>query len=223
MNLDPLFDRLGYRFRIEDLLRQALTHRSHGSPHNERLEFLGDSALNCAVASLLFERSPDASEGDMSRMRAHLVREQTLFDIARTLQLGDHIVLGEGERKSGGAAKPSLLADTLEAVFGAVYVDGGFEHLMQVVTRLYTPFLRSLACNAVEKDPKTLLQELLQSRKLPLPSYTVVATLGEPHNRRFKVECRIEDPDIRSTGEGQSRRGAEQSAAQQAYRIMLGQ
>ena len=196
---------------------QALTHRSHSASHNERLEFLGDSVLNCVVAAELFERFGRLPEGDLSRLRAHLVRQEALHQVAQTLGLGDRLRLGEGELKSGGFARPSILADTFEALIGAVFVDGGFPAARETVRRLYEPLLAGLDPNALAKDPKTLLQELLQARKIALPQYSVVATRGAAHSQNFEVECVIPQLSVRTTGSGSSRRSAEQEAALRAF------
>lgn len=222
MNLKALCRELGYEFSSAELLRQALTHRSFGTPHNERLEFLGDGVLNCVIASCLYHLYPRLPEGDLSRLRAHLVKEPTLSGIALSLGLGDHLLLGEGELKSGGFRRPSILADTLEAVLGAIYLDGGFGRAAEVIEKLYAPLLAGLDPQTVGKDPKTLLQEYLQGRKIPLPHYVVVATHGEAHEQQFQVECRIETLNICSLGEGHSRRSAEQNAARNAYQMLHG-
>jgi len=210
---------LGYAFKKPELLRQALTHRSFGAPNNERLEFLGDSVLNCAVASCLFRLYPKLSEGELSRLRANLVKEQTLAEIARRQHLGQRLVLGEGEVRSGGADRPSILADGLEAILGAIYLDGGFPVAEEVVSRLYAGYLEDVDLQTLGKDPKTLLQEYLQGRRLALPQYSIVSTTGEAHKQLFQVECLIQDLDIRSLGKGHSRRSAEQNAAQLAYQL----
>ncbi|MFA4970599.1 MAG: ribonuclease III [Sulfuritalea sp.] len=207
---------LGHGFGRPELLRQALTHRSFGSPHNERLEFLGDSVLNCAIAGYLYQRFADLKEGELSRLRASLVRQEALADIARGLALGDLLRLGEGELKSGGSRRPSILADALEAIFGAIYVDAGFDAARSVVERLYEPAMSRIDPADPGKDPKTALQEVLQGRHLPLPRYAMLAAHGEAHAQQFEVECVIEELGIRSTGTGASRRIAEQQAAQRA-------
>ena len=209
--------RLGHPFRNPDLLRQALTHRSHSTPHNERLEFLGDGVLNCVIASLLYERFPNLPEGHLSRLRANLVNQECLSRIALTLDLGNELRLGEGELKSGGFRRPSIRADALEAVTGAVFLDGGYESAASVLTRIFEPLLTELDPNTLGKDPKTLLQELLLGRRLALPQYNVVSVLGEAHEQQFHVECVIGELDIRTAGTGPSRRSAEQSAARLAY------
>jgi len=214
---ERLQQHIGYRFSRPELLSRALTHRSHSALHNERLEFLGDSILNCVVAAELFERFGELSEGDLSRLRAQLVREETLHQVAQTLGMGDHLQLGEGELKSGGFARPSILADALEALIGAVFVDGGFPAARETIRRLYEPLLANLDPKALGKDPKTLLQELLQARKIALPQYSVVATHGAAHSQNFEVECLIPQLSVRTTGIGSSRRNAEQEAAMRAF------
>jgi len=215
--LPALAARLGHRFNQPTLLEQALTHRSHGSVNNERLEFLGDSVLNCAVTALLYQRFTQLPEGDLSRLRSHLVREASLSELATTLGLGPHLLLGEGEVRSGGAKRPSVLADAMEAVIGAIYLDAGFIAAEQLVGRLYETRLAGLDPKTLGKDPKTLLQEYLQARKIALPQYAVTAMEGEAHCQSFRVECSIPALNLRSQGEGSSRRAAEQSAAQAAY------
>lgn len=211
---------LGHSFSQRELLRQALIHRSHGSPNNERLEFLGDSVLNCVVATLLFERFPGLREGDLSRQRANLVRQDTLAGIARALNLGDHLLFGEGELKSGGFRRPSILADGLEAIFGAVYLDAGFAAARGVIEMLYEPLIAKVDPKASGKDAKTELQEYLQSRKLPLPQYALTATRGEAHAQEFEVTCTIAGMDLSATGTGSSRRNAEQAAARNAIAMI---
>lgn len=213
--------RLGYQFTHPGLLRQALTHRSHSTPHNERLEFLGDGVLNCVIASLLYERFPHLPEGDLSRLRANLVNQDTLSHIAAALDLGGELLMGEGELKSGGFRRPSILADSLEAVVGAIFLDGGFERAAMAIRGIYAPLLEELDPERLGKDPKTLLQEYLQGRRLPLPQYNVVHVRGEAHEQQFQVECVIPELDIRTPGEGQSRRSAEQSAARRAYELAV--
>jgi ribonuclease-3 len=216
MDRERLQQRLGRSFSKPELLSQALTHRSHGNPHNERLEFLGDGVLNCVIAAALFERFPRAKEGDLSRMRASLVRQESLARLAQDLGIGDMLKLGEGELKSGGFSRPSILADALEAVFGALFLDGGFDAARDAINVLYAPSLAALDPKAVDKDSKTLLQELLQSRRIALPKYTVVATAGAAHDQRFEVECLVPELDVRTSGSGTSRRIAEQEAALRA-------
>ncbi|TEA78511.1 ribonuclease III [Allopusillimonas ginsengisoli] len=213
---DSLQVALGYTFSDGALLEQALTHRSHSARHNERLEFLGDSVLNFVVAALLYARFPKIDEGDLSRLRANLVKQASLADIAGRLDLSQYLRLGEGELKSGGFRRPSILADTVEAIFGAIFLDGGFDAAQKVIAGQYNPILVNVDPKTLGKDPKTLLQELLQGRKLDLPVYTVLATHGAAHSQTFEVECRVPKLDICVTAGGASRRAAEQSAAQQA-------
>jgi len=213
---------IGYRFSDPGLLAQALTHRSYGTPHNERLEFLGDSVLNCVVAAELFERFGALPEGDLSRLRAHLVRQRALHGLAQTLGLGEQLRLGEGELKSGGFARPSILADAFEALVGAIFLDGGFGAAREAVRRLYEPLLAGLDPQALGKDPKTLLQELLQARKIALPQYSVLATRGAAHEQQIEVECLIPQLAVRTTGSGTSRRTAEQEAAMRAFEQIQG-
>jgi len=209
----PLLD---YSFRQPDLLRQALTHRSFGTPHNERLEFVGDAVLNCVIGAALYERFPALPEGDLSRLRAGLVNKDTLARVARRLGLGTRIRLGEGEMKSGGGERSSILADALEAVFGAVFLDGGFDAARDAIVACYAEVLRDADPVALPKDPKTRLQEWLQGRRWPVPDYVVTATRGEPHEQYFTVECRVPGLGIVASGEGSSRRAAEQAAAEAA-------
>ena len=206
--------RLGHKFSKPELAGQALTHRSHGTPHNERLEFLGDSLLNCAVATLLYERFGQLPEGDLSRLRATLVNQSSLSAVASSLGLGERLRLGEGELKSGGFRRPSILADAVEALLGAVYLDAGFEAVRTVVERLLGERLERKEGLPVAKDPKTALQEHLQGRKLALPRYSVQRTEGEAHDQTFTVECRVDDLGLVANGKGASRRAAEQAAAQ---------
>lgn len=207
---------LGYAFTRPDLLTQALTHRSYGATNNERLEFLGDSVLNCTVARALYDAFPDLPEGSLSRLRANLVRQETLAEIAVTLKLGDSLRLGEGELKSGGFRRPSILADALESLFGAVFLDAGFDAAERVVRGLFDPLVAQIDPKASGKDPKTQLQEILQSRRLPLPDYRLVDTQGEAHDQSFTVECVLAKPVLSTRGVGKSRRAAEQEAARQA-------
>jgi ribonuclease-3 len=217
MSRDALCRELGYVFTQPQLLQRALTHRSHSPAHNERLEFLGDSVLNCVIAKHLYDNFPDLPEGDLSRLRSNLVNQQTLFILAQQLHIGELLLLGEGERKSAGFRRPSILADAMEALFGAVFVDAGFEAAQQVVLGLYVPFIAQTNVQTLGKDPKTLLQEYLQGKRLALPKYTVVATQGEAHAQLFQVECEIVQLKLTTQGEGVSRRAAEQAAAGAAY------
>lgn len=204
---------LGYRFGRPELLRQALTHRSHSSPHNERLEFLGDSVLSCVVATLLYQRFAHLREGDLSRLRANLVRQETLAEIAANLSLGDALHLGEGELKSGGFRRPSILADALEAVLGAIYLEAGFEVARDVIAQLYQSRLEQIDPCDPGKDAKTALQEWLQARRQPVPAYSLLTTHGEAHLQTFEVACEIPSARLRVQGSGSSRRIAEQQAA----------
>ena len=198
------------------LLQQALTHRSHSSAHNERLEFLGDSVLNCVVASVLFDRYSKIDEGDLSRLRANLVKQQSLYEIAQRIELSNFLRLGEGELKSGGFRRPSILADTLEALFGAIFLDSGFDAASSVISAMYIPILDTVDPKTLGKDAKTLLQEFLQGKKIALPQYNVVATHGAAHNQEFEVECLVPKLDIQVFGTGGSRRAGEQAAAKSA-------
>jgi ribonuclease-3 len=213
MDINALQTRLGHTFRNAALLQQALTHRSHSSLHNERLEFLGDSVLNCVIASLLFDRFEKIDEGDLSRLRANLVKQQSLYEIAQHLELSQCLRLGEGELKSGGFRRPSILADTLEALFGAIFLDSGFDVAYSVIKELYEPLIETVDPKTLGKDAKTLLQEYLQGKKFSLPQYNVVATHGAAHNQEFEVECSIPKLDIQVYGTGGSRRAGEQAAA----------
>ena len=217
MDSNVLCRRIGYSFSNPDLLCQALTHRSHSHPHNERLEFLGDSVLNCAVAGLVFRHFSSLPEGNLTRLRANLVNQKALFELAKTLDLGNQIRLGEGELKSGGCNRPSILADALEAILGAVYLDGGFARSEEVVITLFTPLLPKSDEQNSGKDPKTILQEYLQGHKLMLPRYSIIVTSGEAHQQQFRVECTIPKLSISAIGEGSNRRSAEQEAAKEAY------
>ena len=221
MNLEGFSQSVGYRFNDPELLVRAFTHRSFSATHNERLEFLGDSVVNCTIALELYRKFPDLSEGDLSRLRASLVSQPSLAAIAHAHGIGDHLRLGEGEMKSGGARRPSMLADTVEAVIGAAFVDGGFDAAHTVVRALFGAALKTIDPLTTGKDAKTLLQELLQGRRLPLPRYAVVAIRGVAHDQMFEVECEIADLDIRTQGEGASRRSAEQEAARAAYERAL--
>ena len=205
--------RLQHEFSNANLLTQAVTHRSFSLDHNERLEFLGDSVLNLAVADLLYERLSALPEGDLSRVRANLVKQDTLHHLAVELGLPDVIRLGEGETRSGGQKRPSILADALEAVIGAVYLDGGFAAAQGLVQRLFKAVEINPTMEAIGKDPKTELQEWLQGRKMNLPLYRVVGTLGAAHKQTFDVECEITELNFSERGIGGSRRSGEQAAA----------
>ena len=212
---------LGHDFKNESLLVQALTHRSHGSLNNERLEFLGDGVLNFIIASQLYHRFPKLPEGDLSRLRAHLVKEPTLSSISLGLNIGDALRLGEGELKSGGWRRPSVLADALEAIVGAVFLDAGFDAAETLVARLFNDLLNQIDPKSIGKDPKSLLQEYLQSKKIDVPEYKVLAIAGEAHCQSFQVECTVPKLNITTQGEGTSRRVAEQQAAETAYQLIL--
>jgi ribonuclease-3 len=211
---------LGHPFSDSSLLQVALTHRSHSSPHNERLEFLGDSILNCVIARQLFERFPDVPEGDLSRLRANLVRQDSLHQLALALSLGKSLRLGEGELKSGGSQRPSILADAVEALFGAIWLDAGFDTASAVIVRLYGNMLAEIVPGQPMKDAKTRLQEYLQAKRLPLPKYSLTGTTGEAHVQHFKIACEIDTLHIRTEGNGGSRRAAEQMAAERALERM---
>ena len=216
MTLDAFQHRLGYRFANSGLLAEALTHRSFGQPNNERFEFLGDSILNCVISVALFARFGQLREGELSRVRASLVRQDALYRIALELDLGDALRLGEGELKSGGARRPSILADALEAVLAAVFLDAGFEVAQSVIDRLYQRLLAEVDPGRPSKDPKTALQEWLQGRKLALPTYSMVQAFGEAHAQEFEVACEVPKYGIRTLGRGPSRRMAEQQSAELA-------
>lgn len=211
--LERLAQRLGHRFAQPRLLERALTHRSFSADHNERLEFLGDAVLNLAVSGLLYEKLSDLPEGDLSRVRANLVKQDTLHGIATRLGLSACLRLGEGERRSGGHERPSILADALEAAIGAVYLDAGFEAARAVVLRLYADIELHAGMRAMDKDGKTGLQEWLQARKMKLPEYRVVAVTGEAHRQTFEVACVVAELGLVEHGSGPSRRAAEQAAA----------
>jgi len=207
---------LAYEFSDPVLLSLALTHRSVGKKNNERLEFLGDSILNHVVAETLYKNFPDADEGDMSRMRAALVKGDTLAEVARALKLGDYLLLGPGERKSGGHRRGSILADALEAVLGAILCDSNAQQCKACVLRLLQSRFDELGAKPTPKDPKTELQEYLQGRHKPLPSYELLDTNGDDHNLMFRVNCNLAKPALSVQGRGSSRRKAEQAAAQSA-------
>ena len=204
---------LGYRFRDPEYLERALTHRSAGGRHNERLEFLGDAVLGFVIAEALHRALPEADEGHLSRLRASLVRRETLAELAQSKELGPQIRLGSGELKSGGCRRASILADALEAVIGAIYLDGQLPAAREVLGRLYAARLGALPSPESLKDPKTRLQEYLQGRGLPVPSYEVTEVSGEKHRQTFTVRCEIEALERSVSGSGTSRRRAEQEAA----------
>ncbi len=210
---ESLQGRLQHNFADARLLQRALTHRSFGADHNERLEFLGDSVLSLAVSSLLFDKLREVPEGELSRVRANLVKQETLHQLALGLRLPQELRLGEGEMRSGGQNRPSILADALEALIGAVYLDAGFSAAQALVHRLFETVEVNPDMAAAAKDPKTELQELLQGRKLKLPTYRVVGTLGAAHQQTFDVECEIPELGLNERGIGASRRAGEQAAA----------
>lgn len=211
---------LGYAFADSNLLEIALTHRSSPGPDNERLEFLGDAVLAFVIADHLYRRFPGAAEGVLTRLRASMVRREALAAISRELGLGEHVRLGGGERKSGGWRRDSILANTLESIIGAVYLDGGMDPCRELVLRLFGSRLEGLSPTEPSKDPKTSLQEFLQARHRPLPVYSVVAETGKDHDRMFQVRCLIEDSGQSVIGEGRSKRSAEQSAASRALELV---
>lgn len=206
-------DRIGHAFNDPMLLRQALTHRSAGTPHNERLEFLGDGIVNLLVAEALYQRWPKADEGALTRARAELVRESALAVIGRELQLGERLTMGPGEMKSGGHRRDSIIADAVEAVVAAIYLDAGFEACRLLVLPWFETALAALPVGKPEKDPKTRLQEWLQARQRPLPVYELISETGDDHAKQFRVACSLGDPPLRAEGEAGSRRLAEQQAA----------
>lgn len=208
--------RLTYQYTKKYLLEQALTHRSVGAQNNERLEYLGDGALNFIIAHQLYVRFPDLSEGDLSRLRAQLVKESTLCEIAIDLELGSALKLGEGEMKSGGWRRPSILADAVEALIGAAYLDGGFPAAELLVKQFFTQRLETINPKEIGKDAKSLLQEFLQAKKAPLPVYSVLEMNGEAHAQHFVIACAVDKFNVTTKGEGTSRRIAEQQAAKLA-------
>jgi ribonuclease-3 len=208
-----LEERLGHRFDDLHLLERALTHRSYGPQHNERLEFLGDGVLGCAVAQELYSRFPQLPEGKLTRLRASLVREEALAEVAGELGLGGHLRLGEGELSSASEPRPSILADALEAVVGAIFLDGGYEAARKAVLAAFAPMIDRLDPEQSAKDAKTQLQEALQSKRGRLPEYRVVTIGGAAHRQSFEVECIVADLGLRTTGTGSSRQRAEQQAA----------
>jgi ribonuclease-3 len=216
-DIEKLCRDLGYTFNNSQLLDQALTHRSAGGKNNERLEYLGDAILGFVIADTLYHHFKDASEGQLSRLRSALVKRETLADVAREFKLGDYLKLGQGELRSGGQNRDSILADGFEAVLAAIYLDGGYEATRVVILNIFSHRLSTLSPKTDNKDPKTQLQEYLQAKQASLPSYTIVEVSGEPHAQYFRVECSIDDLGNRTMGKGNSRRKAEQDAA----RIML--
>jgi ribonuclease-3 len=211
---------LGHRFTDAALLARALTHRSFSADHNERLEFLGDTVLSTAISTMLYARYADAPEGDLTRVRAHLVREDSLHRVALALDLPMHLRLSEGEARGGGAQRASILADALEAIIGAVYLDAGFGAAHDLVRRLFGELIAGSEVGSWNKDPKTELQELLQSRRLPTPSYRIEHTRGQAHAQTFEVACIVASLGLEASGQGRSRRAAEQAAAQGVLDIL---
>ena len=219
-SLDALQQRLGHAFAQPGLLTRALTHRSAGQAHNERLEFLGDAVLNMAVSALLYQRFHGSDEGDLTRVRAHLVREESLHRAALGLGLPQALRLSEAESRGGGAQRASILADALEALIGAAFLDGGYEAAQQVVRRLFGELIDSTEIDSWSKDPKTELQEWLQARRLAVPAYRIVATRGQAHAQTFEVECLVSPLGLAERGEGRSRRIAEQQAARRMLDLL---
>jgi len=213
-NLKALQKKIAYQFKDQQLLLQALTHKSHSSTHNERIEFLGDSLLNAAIAIYLFKHFPELDEGVLSRTRASLVKGETLAAIARELDLGNNLLLGTGELKSGGYKRPSILADAIEAIIGAVYLESGFESAEKFVLNLYAERLEQNTINALDKDPKSQLQEYLQARQMDLPSYVVTKIEGKDHEQMFTVSCSVEGLSLKVNVKGTNRRIAERKAAE---------
>jgi len=211
--LVALQQRIGHRFSDPALMQRALTHRSHGADHNERLEFLGDAVLSLVVSSLLFDRFGDSDEGDLSRVRAHLVREDSLHRAALQIGLPESLRLGEGEARGGGALRASILADALEALLGATFLDGGLPAAQALVQTMFGEIIETTDAASWAKDAKTELQEWLQARRINVPSYRITATRGQAHAQTFEVECAVPALSLRETGEGKSRRTAEQEAA----------
>ena len=218
--MEILEKNLEYVFVNKALCSEALTHRSYGSPNNERLEFLGDSVLNLVIARSLFAKYPNLAEGDLTRIRSSLVNREGLAAVAADLSIGDFLKLGTGEMKTGGSARPSILSDAVEAIFGAIYLDAGFDVVERVINGAYQPYLDAVNPDAAYKDAKTRLQEYLQGKKLDLPEYAVLDILGEDHNQEFIVSCVIHSLNITVEGKGRSRRVAEQNAALNALDLV---
>jgi ribonuclease-3 len=216
-----LYKTLQYRFDDAALLRQALTHRSAAGGNNERLEFLGDAILDFVISEALYHARPDASEGDLSRLRSALVKDVTLASIATELELGMHIILGGGERKTGGHRRQSILADAVEAIFGAIFLDRGYAEAKDVIERVYASRLRDLPDVEALRDPKTRLQEWLQARQMSLPIYELVSSTGEDHRQKFEVSCAVTEVQTPTTGTSTTRRKAEQKAAAKMLTILL--
>ncbi|MBN1684150.1 MAG: ribonuclease III [Gammaproteobacteria bacterium] len=219
-NLDDLMSALGYQFKNTELLEQALKHRSYSKNNNERLEFLGDSVVNFIVASELFHHFPKAKEGQLSRLRSNLVKTEPLANLAKTFNVNEFLRLGKGEEKSGGAERSSILEDAMEAIIGAIYLDSNMKTCYSHVARWYRAIIDQLSLEEVYKDPKSLLQEYLQSKQMPLPEYRLSETRGQEHNQIFVIECRVLPLKQGMTGEGTSRRRAEQKAAEKVLKAL---
>lgn len=218
--LEVLQQRSGCRFAQPELLRRAVTHRSFGADHNERLEFLGDAVLSLAISAMLYERFGGSDEGDLTRVRAHLVREDSLHRVALALGLPEVLRLSEGEARGGGAQRASILADALEALIGAAFLDGGFDSAQALVRRLFGEVIATTELEAWAKDAKTELQEWLQARRLPVPAYRIHSTRGQAHAQTFEVECAVPALGLAQRGEGRSRRQAEQEAARRVIALL---
>ncbi|ARN22607.1 ribonuclease III [Piscinibacter gummiphilus] len=218
--LTALQQRLGHTFARPELLSRAITHRSFGADHNERLEFLGDAVLSLAISGLLYERFSGSDEGDLTRVRAHLVREDSLHRVALVIGLPDVLRLSDGEARGGGAQRPSILADALEAIIGATFVDGGFDAARSLVKLLFGEVIATTEIDGWAKDAKTELQEWLQARRLPVPTYRILGTRGQAHAQTFEVECAVPALGLTEAGEGRSRRNAEQEAANRMLRAL---
>jgi ribonuclease III len=219
-SVEALQQRLGHTFNDPALLQRALTHRSFGAGHNERLEFLGDAVLSTAISSLLYERFAGSDEGDLTRVRAHLVREDSLYRAALLLGLPQVVRLSDGEARGGGAQRPSILADALEAIIGATFLDSGYEAALLVVRRLFGEVILATEADSWSKDAKTELQEWLQARRIAVPSYRIAATKGQAHAQLFEVECAVPALNVSERGEGRSRRVAEQAAAKRMLQFL---
>ena len=212
-NPEELYQRINYTFKDQGLIKTAVTHRSASNQNNERMEFLGDSILGYVISNELYKRFPEAQEGQLSRLRASLVKGETLADIARSLDLGDYLIMGSGELKSGGFRRSSILADAFEAIIGAIYLDNGIQDAEKFILKYFTVRLEACDPSKAEKDPKTRLQELLQAESSSLPVYTVLNIEGEAHKQKFEVECYLAERNMKQVAEGASRRKAEQAAA----------
>ncbi|MEW8330156.1 MAG: ribonuclease III [Candidatus Thiodiazotropha sp.] len=219
-DINKLCRELGYSFADPQLIEQALTHRSAGGKNNERLEYLGDAILGFVVADELFEHFPMATEGQLSRLRSSLVKRDTLADVAREFNLGDYLHLGQGELRSGGQSRDSILADGLEAIFASIYLDGGYDVCRGVIRGIFLPRLRTMSLDRHRKDPKTELQEHLQAKKIDLPGYEIVSINGDPHNQLFTVTCMVSALGKSTSGQGASRRKAEQDAASRMLALL---